>query len=289
MNPEVKMSPAKLIAVARDRLSLPGMLAALAALLELVTFALPLFAPLRAALGLFLIFFAPGIAMVVVLRIPNILTLKLVGLSIGLSICISTIIAFVISFTPWGITANSIRIALALSVVALLATAIFIRRNDPIAQPLPQQANTSRLQMLTGRWYYFLSVAVLLSIISFFIYDVQRLPPSQPFNEFFILDSTGKSTAYETRLVIGRSASYTVNLANRNESAERYMVRGFLGGEFYTEAGPVILKSGESWEKQITVNPQLAPTPRTKLEFRLFVGDLERLDSKVYLWVEITQ
>ena len=267
-------------------------------LLLLVTYAIPV-APIRLAVGLLVMFFIPGYALISAL-FPRRLELRgveRVGLSIAMSIALVPLIGLAMNFSPWGIGLTPILLGVT-ALVSFLTAVALVRRS----WTLPQERFAPKLSIAfwggLRRWTSvekaFLAIPVLVAMgVGVFLYILITAPaPTHLFTEFYLLDASGSTRDYPSKLEPGQDVTVTLGIVNREEKPLGYTIRAFLSGKEVGDWGSVSLKESEKWERVLTVEGQnllLNSEEKEKLAFHLHkVPERGTPYETVFLWVEPT-
>jgi uncharacterized membrane protein len=129
--------------------------------------------------------------------------------------------------------------------------------------------------------------AVIIIALGTFLYGILAPGVGEKFTEFYILGAEGKAADYPKELTLGKAASVTVGLINREQTTARYKVMVTLDGEKIGETGEVPLNHDEKWEQVVTFTPQKTGAEQ-KLEFLLFRdGGAEVYQKPLHLWVTV--
>lgn len=215
--------------------------------------------PLRVVLGLPLVLFIPGYALIAALfpeagesptvddddasgeeettRDGGIDGIERVALSFGLSIAVVPLIGLVLNFTPWGIRLGPIMVAV--SGVTLVLTGVAARRR----WELPVE---ERFQVPYRDWYQsgydellnpgsqtdaILNIVLVLSVVlavSSVGYAVAVPKQGESFTEFYLLteNETGDLVAddYPTEFELGESHELVVGIGNQEHERTNYTV-----------------------------------------------------------------
>lgn len=240
---------------------LPADLAAVIAIVVLANAAvfLPLIreTPLRIVIGLPLVLFVPGYALITALfpedgAAPSEQTeaehidttsrdgidgIERVALSFGLSIAVVPLVGLVLNFTPWGI--RLVPIMIAISGVTLLLTGVAARRRwavpvaDRFAVPYREWYRSGRAELIEppSRTDAILNVVLVVSVllaVGSVGYAVAVPKQGESFSEFYLLteNETGALVAddYTTEFGPGESRELVVGIGNQEHERVNYTV-----------------------------------------------------------------
>jgi len=155
-------------------------------------------------------------------------------------------------------------------------------------KPLVTTLRNPKSRFLHSLLILLTSGAVILSLVGFFLYREQALPPRQPFTEFAVLDGSGSTKNYITNLTVGTPVQYTVFITNRGNTSAEYRLQVWLSERLQDEQVPFVLSAGERWEHPVIWTPS-QPAQRTWLEFKLVASDQRIPVYKVGLWVTVRE
>ncbi len=163
---------------------------------------------LRSALGLGMVLFVPGYALIAAL-FPgrgDIDAIERTALSFGLSIAVTPLIGLALNFTPWGIRLDPIVVCLTIFTLICAAVATYRRRELKPEERFFvdfgktwRDARTELFPKGEGRLDRTLTVILLLSIIASvavlaFVIAVPK--QGETFTEFYVLGPDGKADNY---------------------------------------------------------------------------------------------
>jgi uncharacterized membrane protein len=273
-----------------DLILVTGVSWAVVALIHLVSFP-----PMQIVVGLVAALLAPGYALLANLypRGYEFSLLERLGLSLGVSLAVASIGGLLLSFSPWGITTNSISFSLAGLVSGLSLIALLLRwRLRSALSPSSRREGTASFPANPRNWPaarvgLVLLGVVIMGAVGYFLYREQALPPRQSFTEFALLDAKGGTQNYATKLAVGKPASYRVSVVNRERSGAEYRVQVWFLDHLQQEE-VLTLSPGARLEQPISwVPPQSAQ--RAWLEFRLLRSGQQAAVRKAGLWVSVAK
>jgi uncharacterized membrane protein len=230
---------------------------------------------LRAVLGLPVLLFFPGYALLAALfpKRSALGSIEWMAFSLGVSIAVVSLIGVILNYTPWGITLRSALIANAVFVIAASLAAWWQRFRLADAErvhfrlnlELPFGKNRSIADnVISG----VLTLAILGAIVTM-VYAYAAPKEGEKFTEFYILGPGGKAADYTREMVAGQEGSIVIGIINREREAASYRVTVEIDGRENGKMGPIRLADGEKWEEQMNFVPDR-------------VGDNQKLELYLY-------
>jgi uncharacterized membrane protein len=254
--------------------------------------------PVRILLGLPLVLFLPGYALIALLfpRKDDLDGIERVALSFGLSIAVVPLTGLALNYTPFGIRLSPVLFSLSMLTIALALGAIWRRAHLPVEDRFAVAigaafrsfkesfaASESRLDRI-------LTVILIISIvvaIGMVVYVIVTPKQGEKFTEFYILGPGGKAADYPTTLQKGEEGLVIIGVVNHEYAIVTYELKiqleGVLvGGENLT------LSHNETWERPFTFRPTQVGEDQ-KLEFLLFRAGQNETDPyrSLHLWVDV--
>jgi uncharacterized membrane protein len=257
---------------------------------------------IRSALGLVMVLFVPGYALIAALFPGNkdIDGIERAALSFGLSIAVSPLIGLGLNYTPWGIRLDPIVVCLTIFTLVCVLVAnkrrhelkagerfsIDFRKAYTDVRGEIFADKTSLDKALTA----ILIISILLSV--FMVAYVVMVPKQgEKFTEFYILGAGGKADNYPTRYVLGDQKPVIVGVVDHEYRNVTYdLVIGLNDSTTITKlySEQLTLEDNETWEKKIDVKPDRAGT-NMKMEFLLYEdGNMTAPYRECHLWVNVT-
>lgn len=259
--------------------------------------------PLRSAIGLVMVLFVPGYALIAALfvREDDIGGIERIALSFGLSIAVAPLIGLGLNFTPWGIRLDPVVVALsAFTILCILAANK--RRHD-----LPPE---DRFSVDFGAMYLAAKaeifpksggqldriltiVLILLIILSVCVLAYVVVVPKQgeKFTEFYILGPDGKANNYPTYFHLGDQKPVIVGVLNheyRNVTYDLVVVLNDSSTVTQIYSDRLTIADNQTWEKTVGLKPDRTGS-KMKLEFQLYAdGNMTAPYREVHLWVDVT-
>ena len=260
--------------------------------------------PLRSALGLLMVLFIPGYALIAVLFPGNkgLDGITRAGLSFGLSIVATPLIGLGLNYTPWGICLDQVMVCFAVFSLACCAAANVRRHNlrpeDRFSVDFKNTFRNVRRELFHGdksRIDKALSIFLLLCIVASFAalaYVIIAPKAGESSTQFYILGPDGKADNYPARFHLGDSKPVIVGIVNNEYRDMTYDLVVTLNdsskaSRIYTDR--ITLANNQSMEKQINLTPDRTGT-NMKAEFLLYANGNTTVPYKeLYLWINVTE
>jgi uncharacterized membrane protein len=263
-------------------------------LLPVLTYVAPV-APARIAIGLLLVSFFTGYALVAALfpRRERLNGVERVALGLGLSLGLAPFLGLALHFSPWGLHPVPMMRIMGLWTMALAAVAWWRRHRVPpeerfelswgsLAGWLPV---TRRPRDLAVTAFLLLLVLAGVGLVA---WRFQQPTTGQPFTEFYLLGRQGLLEDYPTTLRVGQPQNYNVGVVNQERRAVAYTVRAFLSGKEVGYTEQLILHHGEKWEGSIWITPR-ADGRQQKLELGLYRGSEREVYQRLHLFTDVAE
>ena len=254
--------------------------------------------PVRIILGLPLVLFLPGYALIAALfiRKDDLDGIERVALSFGLSIAITPLLGLALNYTPFGIRLTPILIVLSVFTISL-AIGAWVRRSrireadrfwvdfGAFFKSIKDSFKTSDTKtdkILTA--VLIISIVLALSVT---VYVIVTPKEGEKFTEFYVLGPGGMAEEYPTNLAVGEEGEVIIGVVNHEYANTSYQLEVMLNGEVINEKS-FDLVHNETWESPFVFRVTRAGEDQ-KLEFLLYkdwmVGDAYR---SLHLWVDVT-
>ena len=230
---------------------------------------------LRLALGLVYLLFIPGYVLQMALypRVDDLDGVERVALSFALSVAVLAPIALVLNYLPWGIRLWPIVISLGIYMVGCLAAGMWRRARLP---------NAIRMEVKTGfdlrGWWasqehgnrvVYVILAGTLAVVLLTTLSILLIPqPAERFTEFYMLGAEGQAQDYPRQVTAGQPVTLTVGISNREGAAAVYRIQVKADDQMLTQAGPLSLANGKSWEQALEFTP---PTAGDDQQIQIFL------------------
>lgn len=251
---------------------------------------------IRTILGLPMVLFIPGYALVVALfpKKDDLENIERIALSFGLSIAVVPLLGLMLNYTL-GIRLIPVLITLCLYSIILIFVAAYRRKK--LSEDLRFDIsffkirniikagtnNSSRIdKLLTG-----VLVLSIIFAIGILIYVVTVPKIGEKFTEFYILGPDGKADNYPTNLESNVSSDITIGIVNHEYSYINYTLQIDLNENILTTK-ELLLGNNETWKRDITFLPNKQGKDM-KLQFLLFKEDnFSSPYRELHLWVNVT-
>lgn len=233
-------------------------------------------AAVSAGLGLPLLLFMPGYAVVAALFPGNrsLEPVERIVLSLALSLAIVVLVGLALNYTPGGVRRESVVASLALLTMAAAAAGLLHRRWLPpelrfridLLPAAPRRINPALLAGLGTAAALAAAAPAALALIG-----IPHLAPQgihEEFSEFYLLGAGGGPPELPSALPLGETASVRLAIVNREESAAAYSVSLLVNHQPAPELPAVPLRPGERWEGAASFTLSTAG-PRQLVEFVL--------------------
>ena len=257
---------------------------------------------LRNILGLPLVLFLPGYALIAALfpAKSDLDGIERTALSFGLSIAVVPLIGLGLNYTPWGIRLLPIQVSLSIFTFVMCGLAYFRRAQLPESEtfkvPFKETALSIKAEILEKPeskldrlLTIFLIFSILLSVATL-IYVVVTPKEGEHFTEFYILGPEGKADNYPTNYTLGESGTVIVGVVNHEYSPVNYTIALKLENKsipLSENQSFVNLAHNETWEQSLTFTPPFEGK-NMKLEFLLFnETDKSTPYRDLHLWINV--
>ena len=257
---------------------------------------------IRTVLGLMMVLFVPGYALIAALFIRNkdIDYIERAALSFGLSIAIVPLIGLALNYTPWGIRLDPIVICL--SIFTIACSLIANKRRQELSEaerfsidfrPLYYQV---KAYMIDGHTPFdrALSIVLVASMLLFVIvaaYVIVVPKQGETFTEFYILGPDGSANNYPLNFSQGDTKPIVVGVVNHEQRNVTYDLVIALNDSVNTtilHSETLELADNATWEKTIDLMPGHTGTDM-EMEFLLYKdGNLTSPYRECHVWVNVT-
>jgi uncharacterized membrane protein len=263
-----------------------------------ILFAPPTAAIARAILGIPIVLFLPGYALIASL-FPgknDLDGIERFALSFGFSIAIVPLIGLGLNFTTFGI--RLIPVLLSISFFTLSMCLIAYLRRDKLPEeekfkvPFSYIYRSLKLEMFNpkSRVDKILMIILVLSIVILIIaltYVAVTPWQGKKFTEFYILGNKGKAENYPTQLKAGMNSSVITGIVNHEYIPINYTLDILLENESLSTMR-IHLAYNSTWEEKVYFMPK-KKGDNLKLDFLLYKeNDLTAPYRDLNLWVSVT-
>jgi len=251
---------------------------------------------IRTVLGLLLVLFLPGYALIASLfpKRDDLDTIERLALSFGLSIAITPLIGLGLNYTPFGIRLDPILVSLTGVTLLLSAVAYLRRRKTPEEDRFRVDFGGFFRGLMEGfqgesKTGKILSVILILSIvlaIATTAYIIVKPKEGESFTEFYILGPGGKASDYPTNLTADQEGNVIIGIVNHENKKTSYQLVVTSNNTVLKEQ-TVTLADGEKME--IPFNFTAGAPGERKMEFLLYkLPDNNNVYRSLHLWLNIT-
>jgi uncharacterized membrane protein len=235
----------------------------------------------RPILGVVMVFFLPGYALVAALfpSKEGINRSQRIALSFGLSVAIVPAMTLIISFW-FGVNLGPLLVALVPFIVICTVIAEVRRRALPQAERfsvkiLQIQIVEKAFSGSKSRVDTLFSVILVLTLVTLALtlgYTFAFPNPGEKFTEFYILGPNGTIGSYATQYQLGEQKPVTVGIVNHEQQGTSYELVVRLNGAnkstvLYSEN--VLLADNQTWQKVLDLKPDRTGSNMT-MEFLLY-------------------
>jgi uncharacterized membrane protein len=259
--------------------------------------------PIRTILGLPMVLFLPGYALIAALfpAKDDLDGIERLALGFGLSIAVVPLIGLGLNYTSWGIRLVPILVSLSVFTLLMCVIAFYRRAQLPsekafsvssgevyaaIKEPVSGQSENKLDRILT----IILVISVLLSVVAL-VYVVVTPKQGEKFTEFYILGMDGKAENYTTLYTLGDSGEVIVGVVNHEYELVKYTMDIRLDNESLSVPANVksfSLEHNATWERPVEFTPN-SVGDNMKLEFLLYKNDNLTVPYRdLHLWVNVT-
>jgi len=245
----------------------------------------------RIILGLPLMFFTPGYALIAVLfpKEEGVDVFERLALGFGLSIAIVALIGLILNSTPAGITIESVVYSTTGFTLALSAVAIWRRSRTQ---------HTERFNLgsfsglpgweggIFGKLLSILLVIVVLGALGMLGYLIAGPRPAEAFTEFYILNQQGEPNNYVEVLSAGESGQITAVIINHEQAEATYYIDTVIDGVKLDHSEAIKLEDGGQWQASVTFTSESAGEDQ-KVEFQLLKHGTPGIYRSVHIWVDV--
>ena len=259
---------------------------------------------IRTVLGLPLVLFLPGYALLAVLfpTKTGLEGIERAALSVGMSAVIVPLIGLVLNNTSFGI--REVPLLISLSVLIILAcAAAYVRRmqlpEDKTFGVSFKASAHSLLAEVLGKTEsstektlrVFLAISIL-ALVGTVVYVTIVPHEQEPFTEFYILGPDGVADNYTTEYVQGESGTVIIGIANHEHRAVNYTMDVRLENkslQLPENLRNIKLDDNTTLEEPLEITPSFEGE-NLELEFLLFNETEEDVPYRdLRLWINVTE
>ncbi len=259
---------------------------------------------IRTALGLPIVLFLPGYALIAALfpSKEDLDGIERAALSFGLSIAVVPLIGLGLNYTSWGIRLIPVLVSISAFTLAMCGVAYYRRRQLPedkrFEVPFKASALALKAEILEKpetKVDKILTVILIFSIlisVGTLIYVIVTPKEGEHFTEFYILGPEGMADNYPTIYTPGDSGTVIVGVVNHEYRTVNYTMDIRL--ENVSQPLPENLKQirlghNMTWEEPVTITPTFEGTDM-KLEFLLYNDTGKSMPYRdLHLWINVSE
>ncbi len=250
----------------------------------------------RTVLGLLLVLFLPGYALIASLfpKKDDLDTIERLALSFGLSIAITPLIGLVLNYTPWGIRLDPILVSLTGVTLLLSALAYYRRKRTPTEDRfsvdftgfLHNLQDGFQSESRTGKILSLILVLSIILAVATTAYIIVIPKEGESFTEFYILGPGGMASDYPTNLTSGQEGNVIIGIVNHENKNTTYHL--IVSSNNTVQLDQILnLQDGEKVE--IPFNFTAGEPGERKMEFKIFkLPDDNNVYRSLHLWINIT-
>jgi len=259
---------------------------------------------LRSALGLGMVLFVPGYALIAALfpGRKGVDGIERVALSFGLSIAVTPLIGLALNFTPFGIRRVPIVACLAAFTIVCAVAARYRRlglepgeRFSVDFRKACRDAKGELFPSGEGQLDRMLTVILLICIVAsvaVLAYVVAVPKQGEKFTEFYILGPDGKAEGYPEWFHLNESRPVIVGVVNheyRNVTYDLVVVLNDSNDIMPLYTDRLTLEDNQTWQKTINIQPGRVGTDM-EVQFLLYAdGNMTAPYRDLHLWVSVTK
>ena len=259
---------------------------------------------LRNVLGLPLVLFLPGYALIAALfpAKSDLDGIERTALSFGLSIAIVPLIGLVLNYTPFGIRLLPVLVCLSIFIFIMCWLAYIRRASLPETEAFEISFSAAALSLKNeilekpeSKLDRALTIILILSIlmsVATLEYVILTPKEGEHFTEFYVLGPQGIADNYTTDYTLGQSGTMIVGVVNHEYRPVNYTMQVRLENQLLPlpeNLQHITLDHNETWEETVTFTPPLVGQ-NMKLEFLLFnETDKTTPYRNLHLWINVDE
>jgi uncharacterized membrane protein len=259
---------------------------------------------IRTALGLPLLIFLPGYALIAMLfpEKAGLEWMERIALSVGLSVALVPLIGLLLNYTPWGIKEIPLLTSLSVFTLLMSGAAYARRRRLPEDRMFEVSFKASAFALMAEvlgkpesktekilRTLLAISFVVLISTLAY----VTLVPHErEPFTEFYILGPHKMAENYKTEYVQGENGTYIIGIKNNEYKTINYTMEVRLENKSLPlpeNLQNIKIAHNTTLEEPLEITPSIEGK-NMKLEFLLFNETEKKVPYKdLRLWINVTK
>lgn len=257
---------------------------------------------IRTALGLPLILFLPGYALIAMLfpEKSGLEGIERIALSVAMSVAVLPLIGLALNFTPWGITDIPLITTVSVFTLLMLVAAYVRRRYLPADRTFEVSFRALAHTLLSGvtgkqgskternlRIVLALSFLILIGTVAYVVMVPQD---RDQYTEFYILGTNGTANNYTTEYIQGESGTYFIGITNKEHRTMDYTMEVRLENESLPlpkKLQHIRLAHNATLVEPLEITPSIEGE-NMKLEFLLFNETEKNIPYKdLHLWINV--
>lgn len=254
--------------------------------------------PFRIILGMIMVLFFPGYALIAALfpGKKDLDEIERLALSFGLSIAVVPLIGLVLNYTPFGIRLVPLLISISFFTLVLLLLAYqrrsYLSEKERFEIPLSNIFSSLKNEISNSNKGFdrILTIILIFSILAsiiMLIYVISVPKQGETFTEFYILGDKGKAEGYPDQLKVGKGSSVIVGITNNEYRPINYTFKISIENQTLKTKN-VTLMHNSTWEKKISFTPEKTGD-NLKLEFLLYKENNFTVPYRdLHLWVNVS-
>ena len=259
---------------------------------------------IRTALGLPLVLFLPGYALIAMLfpEKSGLEGMERIALSVAMSVAVVPLIGLALNYTPWGIKETPLLASLSAFTLLMSAVAYARRRQLPADRTFEVPLKVSALTLVAGvmkkpesttenalRIILALSFLVLIGTGAY----VTLVPQDkEPFTEFYILGPDRMADNYTTEYIHGESGTYIIGITNNEYRTMDYTMEVRLENESLPlpeNLQHIRLEHNTTLKEPLEITPSIEGK-NMQLEFLLFNETEKNVPYRdLRLWINVVE
>ncbi|HEY3362109.1 MAG TPA: DUF1616 domain-containing protein [Methanosarcina sp.] len=255
---------------------------------------------IRTALGLPLLLFLPGYALIAMLfpEKSGLEGMERIALSIAMSVSVVPLIGLALGQTSWGINEIPLTTSFSGFTLAMLLIAYIRRSRLPADRAFEVSFRTLAFNLISGaepRSKTEKSLRIILALFFLILigtgaYVVLVPQEKNPYTEFYILGTNGMANNYTTQYIQGESGNYTIGIVNHEYKTMNYTMEVRLENKSLPlpeNLQHIKLDHNTTLEEPLKITPPFEGN-NMKLEFLLFNETEKNVPYKdLHLWINV--
>jgi uncharacterized membrane protein len=259
---------------------------------------------IRTALGLPLVLFLPGYALIAMLfpEKGGLEGMERIALSVAMSVAVVPLIGLALNYTPGGIRGTSLLASLSAFILLTSALAYARRRQLPSDRVFEVPLKVSAFTLIAGvlgktesKTEKTLRIILALSVLALIgtgAYITLVPHEREPFTEFYILGPDGMANNYTTDYIQGETGTYIIGITNKEYRTMNYTMEVRLENESLPlpeNLQYIRLAHNTTLEEPLEITPSIEGK-NMQLEFLLFNETEKNVPCRdLRLWINVAE